>query len=129
VGGLVGRRHGAVPRRDAPQAARREPRGRPARGLAQRVPVAARLRAGDAARQRVARRWPAAVGAGGMRRTARLNAVLLGLALAPAAGAQSLAEADTLYRQGRYDEAARELTELTLDAPLDPELYDRLGAA
>lgn len=43
--------------------------------------------------------------------------------------ASSLADADALYRAGKFVEAADQLTELSLEQPTDPSIYDRLGAA
>jgi Ca-activated chloride channel family protein len=83
--------------------------------------------------------WPLAAGAAALlfaallgdgRRTlaaALALAVLLGGAR-PAVAA-SLAEADRAYRAESWEEAARQLTELTRAAPHDPDLWDRLGAA
>ena len=48
---------------------------------------------------------------------------------AQAAPAEELAQADRLYRADRFDEAARELTDLMLEWPGDPDVLDRLGAA
>jgi len=65
----------------------------------------------------------------------RMFGAALGLMLAwapfmPAsAQASSLAEADALYRAGRYEEAAEQLTELSLEQPTDPGIHDRLAAA
>src|SRR5690606_21824738 len=115
IGGLAGRHHRVVHRRDAAEAARREPRRRPARGLAERLPVASRAGARHAADRRVARRRPAPLGPGGMRARRQAGPVVLvvvGLLAAWPAHPRSVAEADALYRAGRYDEAARELTDL-----------------
>lgn len=68
----------------------------------------------------------------GRRRWGAAAAVLLavgGLGYARPALAGNLGSADAAYRDGRYAEAARELTELIHDAPEDPELFRRLGAA
>ena len=43
--------------------------------------------------------------------------------------AANLAEADALYRAGKFGEAADHLTELSLEQPNDPGVYERLGAA
>ena len=66
-----------------------------------------------------------------------LNATLLvallvslgGVPEARAVPTEALGEADRLYRAERFDEAARELTDLMLSWPEDPDLLDRLGAA
>lgn len=60
--------------------------------------------------------------------TAVLVAVLA-LSTSTPAVAGTLAEADRLYREGAYDAAARELTELSLEQPTNPGIHDRLGAA
>ncbi len=46
-----------------------------------------------------------------------------------ASAADPLFEADQLFREGRFEQAARDLTELSLVSPDDPEVFDRLGAA
>jgi Ca-activated chloride channel family protein len=59
-------------------------------------------------------------------------AALLWVALGLPAQAQatgSLGDADVLYRAGRFQEAADALTELSLDAPEDASLLERLAAA
>lgn len=62
--------------------------------------------------------------------SARLILAACGLLLAPGiVQAGPLADADRLYRSGRYEEAARQLTELALERPTEPSLYERLGAA
>lgn len=92
-------------------------------------------------RWRAAWWWPLslAVGAGliaawlgeGRRTWGIAAAALLAvhLAAAPSAWAASLPEADAAYRAGRYDEAARMLTEVAQARPEDPTLWERLGAA
>lgn len=57
-----------------------------------------------------------------------LAAALL-LASSPAFAQDPLAEADRLYREGRYPQAVEKLVELTLESAEDPALFDRLGAA
>jgi Ca-activated chloride channel family protein len=71
------------------------------------------------------------VGDGRRGLAAAAGAVLaMGLALQPATAlAGTLADADGLYQQGRFDEAADALTELSLEAPDDSGLLRRLGAA
>ena len=65
--------------------------------------------------------------------TSTLAAVLWvslgGVPSAYAVPTEALGEADRLYRAERFDEAARELTDLMLSWPDDPDLLDRLGAA
>lgn len=57
-------------------------------------------------------------------------AVWLAFALVSSpAYAASRAEADQAYRAGRYAEAVRQLTELSMEDPDDPDLWERLGAA
>jgi Ca-activated chloride channel family protein len=57
-------------------------------------------------------------------------ALLAALAFAPStARAQDLPEADRLYREGKYELATRQLLDLTLAHPDDPDLQERLGAA
>lgn len=51
------------------------------------------------------------------------------LVLAGTAWAGTLADADQLYRAGKYEQAADALTRLTMEEPNDPALYDRLAAA
>jgi Ca-activated chloride channel homolog len=46
-----------------------------------------------------------------------------------ASAADRLAEADALYRAGKYPQAVEELTELSLERPDDPVILERLGAA
>jgi len=69
----------------------------------------------------------------GHRRWGLATAVLLAVGVALAAPSPALAatlpDADAAYRAGRYDEAARQLTELTHEQPDDAELFQRLGAA
>lgn len=89
---------------------------------------------------RSAFQWPLGVGLLVMLAAAWLGdgrralAVVAGVLLAVLAGASpahagSLAEADALYRAGRYAEAAEQLTELSLATPDDAALQERLGAA
>jgi Ca-activated chloride channel family protein len=52
-----------------------------------------------------------------------------GVPAAHAVPTEALGAADQLYRAERFDEAARELTDLMLSWPEDPDLLDRLGAA
>ena len=56
-------------------------------------------------------------------------ALAVGLAAAVPARAASLAQADAAYREGKYSDAARELTQLTQERPDDADLFQRLGAA
>lgn len=67
----------------------------------------------------------------GRRRLGAATAVLLALALVPvdAAAADLRTEADRLFRDGQYQTAVDLLTELSLERPDDPDVYDRLGAA
>lgn len=55
--------------------------------------------------------------------------VALSSAWAPNAWAASVEEADAAFRKKDWAEAARQLTELTREAPGDADLWDRLGAA
>jgi Ca-activated chloride channel family protein len=63
----------------------------------------------------------------GLGALAALGVVYL-LAPAPAT-AQTLAEGDDAYRDGRYIEAEQIFTELGMESPGNPELMERLGAA
>jgi len=67
----------------------------------------------------------------GRRRWGAAAAVLLAVQLLPGvAHAQDpLMQADRMYRDGRYAEAAEQLTELSLQTPDDAALFERLGAA
>ncbi len=58
-------------------------------------------------------------------------ALLFALALLKptVAVAATLADADALYRAGKFDQAADQLTELSLEEPTNPGIYERLGAA
>jgi len=61
---------------------------------------------------------------------AALGLLLVALSGVPApALATDLAEADALYRAGRFGEAAEHLTELSLERPGDAEIQERLAAA
>ena len=62
-------------------------------------------------------------------RTRPLVAMLVLCMLAPQAQAASRADADRLFREGRYDEALTELQDLLADAPDDADLLDRIAAA
>lgn len=67
----------------------------------------------------------------GRRRWGLAAAAVLAVALAvpSIAHAATLADADRAYREGRYEEASRILTELSYDQPGDRDLQERLGAA
>ncbi|HHO54208.1 MAG TPA: VWA domain-containing protein [Deltaproteobacteria bacterium] len=89
---------------------------------------------------RTAYQWPLSVAAvllllsawlGDGRRlwgTALALLALSGAGSAPAR-ANPLSDADAHYRSGSYDEAVEQLTELSLERPDDPEIFERLGAA
>jgi Ca-activated chloride channel family protein len=54
----------------------------------------------------------------------------VGLTLAPPARADdALLEADRLYREQKYPQAAEKLVELSLEHPEDPTILERLGSA
>jgi len=66
----------------------------------------------------------------GRRRWGGVAAVLLvALVLPGSALASTLAEGDTLYRDGQYVKAERVFTELSMERPTDPDVFRRLGAA
>lgn len=66
----------------------------------------------------------------GRRALAAVAGLLLAALVAPSpAHAGTVAEADGLFRAGRFAEAADQLTELSLQAPDDAALQERLGAA
>ena len=89
---------------------------------------------------RTAYHWPLAaalallllagwLGEGSRRWGAAVAVVLALLALPPAAQAGPLEDADKAYRSEEFGDAVRQLTELSLERPDDPEVFDRLGAA
>ncbi len=91
---------------------------------------------------RTAFHWPLSAGAllllfagwlGDGRRPwgAALAALVALQLLAPgrALAADTLLEADRLFREGDYARAAERLTELSLERPEDPAIFERLGAA
>ncbi|MEQ1504150.1 MAG: VWA domain-containing protein, partial [Myxococcota bacterium] len=68
----------------------------------------------------------------GRRRFGAAAAVMLAIGLtagAPARAADGRAEADELYRQGKYPQAIERYVELSLERPDDPDVFDRLAAA
>lgn len=84
--------------------------------------------------------WPLSIallcllGAGwigeGRRSFGAASTVVLALGLASSsARAGPLEDADALYREGRYEAAAEQYTQLSLEQPGDVEILDRLGAA
>jgi len=71
------------------------------------------------------------LGEGRSRRFGMAGAALLavGLSLPAGALAVTLEEADELYRNQHYPQAAEAFEELSLEKPTDADVYDRLGAS
>lgn len=88
---------------------------------------------------RTAYQWPLSVAAlllllsawlgDGRRPWGAALALIVALSGSSTAWADPLADADARYRSGRYDAAVEQLTELSLERPDDPEIFERLGAA